>query len=547
VPVTCTSRGGRVREACAPAYRHPRTLAAWRVRRFSVGTAGGPGGGGLGEGGGLGGGSKNVWGPGGLRVPIAAPAAAPMTAPLGPGGTVFTPSAGGLLPGQGVSNVPLSESLKLPTTTAAAAPAPAFTGTVAPPVAPPRELTEREKAAMALFGGIGGTPAPAPAATGTPTRGGFGGGIGAAAPSSAPRPTAPVAVSAPAPAAPVARPAAPAPAPPPALAPAPAPAADLLDLFGGGAPAPAPRAPAPAPAFGGLGDMFAAPAPAPASTSVPFDMFGGPAAPASGGFGSPASPPLDLSGAAVPAALAGIVAAVGAKRDPAAGNTTLANDGTIVVAGHRVLAADALHLVYFIGNSSSAGPAAAVTFTLGAVDRLAVVVRASQAVSPPAAAGGGSQAVQLGSIAPRSFAAVIVTAQLSALPLPTTTVSASVKYTAATGAFTAPVSFTSDVAATDLLRPAPIDTATFGGIWTQPAMRGEQVITLPPVVRSPADFMTAIHTTCNFHPVQAIAESESAGGRGHAAVSRSPANRESRPHHAPPPCVQPRKPSSPAA
>lgn len=126
----------------------------------------------------------NVWGKGG----VAAPAPAPTPAYGGVGGS-FASSA-----------------------SAAAAPSP-----WAQPEAPagPKELTEKERMAAALFGGI--VP----------------GAAGAASQAAAPAP-------APATAAPAAAPPAPAPAPP--LAPAPAPEIDLLDMsdFGDSAPAPAP-------------------------------------------------------------------------------------------------------------------------------------------------------------------------------------------------------------------------------------------------------------------------------------------------------------------
>jgi len=105
-----------------------------------------------------------------------------------------------------------------------------------PAAAEPPELTERQKMAAALFGGVAASGAKAPA-----PKPAFGAGIAGGMTVGGGAPPAPPAAAPAAPAAPAAKKAA-APAPAPAAAPAPAPSMDLLD-FGedfGSAPAPAP-------------------------------------------------------------------------------------------------------------------------------------------------------------------------------------------------------------------------------------------------------------------------------------------------------------------
>ena len=166
----------------------------------------------------------------------------------------------------------------------------------------PRELTEREKMAAALFGGIAAAPAPSPAPASPTPRAGRLGRIGARAGSAA------------------------APSPAPAPAP-PAPADDLLGLMGGmdlGASAPAP-APAPAAASaGGLGDLFSMPSGgAGAGAGSGGDMFGS----SGGGAGAP-----DVANFTYPPA----VAAVATGRRASAANAVLGNDSNLYLGANKI-------------------------------------------------------------------------------------------------------------------------------------------------------------------------------------------------------------------
>ncbi len=355
----------------------------------------------------------------------------------------------------------------------------------APPA--PRELTEKEKMAAALFGGMGGASASKAA---TPAKK-----VAAAAPAPAPAPAA------------VAPPSVPARAPAPAPAPKPAPADDLLDIFGSSAPAPAP---APRPGMmggggGGLDDLFAAPAPAPVA-AAPADPFGGAFGGLSLGGGAAPAPAagLDLNTLSLPPQLAGLVAIPGAAREPAAGNTRCAGDAVLAVAFHKVFAPDALHLVLFLANTSAGQAVPAAQIALQAPAYLRPTV---QGGSP---AGPGT--VQVGPIPPRGSAAVVVSFALAAVPQ-----SGSIRGTVAYQGGAAPLPFSIESDVTDCLRPAPIDTPSFGGIWTQPAMAAEAVNTVPAAattVRTPADLMARVGPQLRMHPVQAIAASELLFGGG---------------------------------
>lgn len=373
--------------------------------------------------------------------------------------------------------------------------------------------------AASLFGGLGFDAPGGGAGGGASGGGGFGGARGAgaygrpAAAPAAPAAAAPAAafgrpaVAAPAPAAPVV--AAPAPAvaapAPPAAPPAPAAAVDdLLGIF-----APAPAAPSAAASASGGGGL---------------DIFGG-AAPAAA-----APPAVDLAGAAIPAALVPAGAPAGTRREPAAANGTLASDGTVGIAYHKLYAPDALHIALFVGNVSPAGaPLANAGVMIQGAPHLQVTgLRASQtAAAPVAGALNAPSQVVLGPLAPRAIACVVVSFALAAMPPgPSFTLAGGVQYTTAAGATGAPVPFAIELPVSDLVRPAAIDTAAFGGVWTQPAMRGEAAATVSPTaIRTPADMMAAAASAWNCHPVQALpATSEGiAAGRLMAPAGTAPA------------------------
>lgn len=391
---------------------------------------------------------------------------------------------------------------------------------LAPPMAPaappapveppkPRELTEKEKLAASLFGGIaasttgGGPPAgsmfatPASAAASKPAAatatasGGLFGGLGGAA----------------------ARPAGPWGAAP---APAPAPANDLLDLFGGpvaAAPKPAP-APAAAAMGGGLGDLFGAPAPAPAPKAAAGglgDLFGSMSV--GGSVGSGAG--VNVSSLTVPMQLVDAIGGGAHKKEPASGqNIALgtATDGSgLAVAYHKVLAPDALHVVLFVAAASAAS---GVSLTLTGLPYVNVT---SVKAFPPLAgaaspAPGNGVTLPLGNISAGQHSCVVLSAVLTSPP-PAGQASGSMRVAVSrAGAMAPSVTGAVEVANTDVTRPVQgaMDTNAFGGLWTNPSMRGESVITIPAAavpahLRTLEGFMAALPRDLNLTPVQAIA------------------------------------------
>lgn len=399
---------------------------------------------------------------------------------------------------------------------AAVAPAP-----VAPPA--PRELTEREKLAASLFGGVvpGGGASSGGGSGGGGLFGGMGGGsgssasagVGAGSSAGVGMRRAGIGAGAAAPAVAVAPAVTPAAAVAPVVAPVvpaavapPAPTGDLLDIFGGPAPAAAASA---APAANPLGDLF-----------------GGPAVAAV----RPAGPALNPAALTVPAplfdALGGAAAGAALKREPAAaaGNAVLGDDGVLSLSAHRIIAPDALHIALFVAHTGAGSPGPATNVTLTLTGLPYVSVTAARAHPPLAGAAapapGNGVALPLGSIAPGAFTCVLLSAVLVSPPpagTPGGAMRASISYgnPRMGGAPAAPLSAAVDIPNADALRPTPMDTAAFGGLWTNPAMRGEaaaSVPTPPSLARlggAPLDaFMGALGPLLNLHPVQAIAASE---------------------------------------
>jgi Adaptin N terminal region len=340
-----------------------------------------------------------------------------------------------------------------------------LTGFSAPAPAP-RELTEREKLAASLFGGVGS------ASTTTSSRSG-------ASASRAPAPAPVAAAPAPAPVAAPIRAAAPVPAP----APAPSASVDLLDLFGSApAPAPAPR-PAVADIFGGGGVSIAT-----ATGAAPCNLV------------ATAIPP--------PGLLESVNANNTVPKEPATGSSILADDGSLAIGLTKFCAADSLLLVLYIA-SASAIPAGSVLSIAGLpfVSLLDARAAPALAAAPTPIAGNGLN-ITLGAIAPGIPTAVLIRSVLIAPP-PAGTPCSPLRLTlSAVGR--AAMSASLYITNTDVLRPLPMDTAAFGSLWTQPAMRGEQAMTLPVGQNTPRTldtFMTAVASALNLHPVQAIAAS----------------------------------------
>jgi len=242
-------------------------------------------------------------------------------------------------------------------------------------------------------------------------------------------------------------------------------------------------------------------------------MFGG------GGFGgAPAPPAASAATAPVPAALADALGPPGApyRREPPVGNAPLAADGRVTVAGCKVLAPDALHLLLFVAaGPGSGGGLSGATLTVTGLPFLAVTgARAHPPMAgQPAPAAGNGVTLPLGAVAAGTVTVVALSTVLSSLPPATaaggTPLRMSLTYGCpATGGGPAPaLAWGMDVANTDTLRPTPMDTPTFGALWQRADMKGEQAVSvpLPAGVRGLDGFMAAIPALLNLHPVQAIA------------------------------------------
>jgi AP-4 complex subunit epsilon-1 len=348
----------------------------------------------------------------------------------------------------------------------------------APPARPPsppkpRELTEKEKLAASLFGGVG-------AAGGGGLFGGtnVGGGMGARKPAAAPAPAlaaakAPVQAPAPAAALPTAA--------KPVAAPAPAPASNVDDLLGLSWSAPAPAA-APRNDFG---DIFGAPA-----TASAFNVVSGMGAMNINAGAS--AQPLDINSFALPQPLLNVVSAPGSIRSPSVGNVRVGGsaDGSLVVASFKATAPDHLNVVVFIGNN-----AGAPTQPLSASFAVPPFLSLASAKSSTNVMISNAASIPVGVIPPRGNVSLVLTFALANVPVNS-------PITGTVGS--APVSL--DVQVTDLIRPAQMDTPAFGGMWTQPTMvaEGVQVVQGSSQVKTPADLMARLGPLLGMHPVQMI-------------------------------------------
>ena len=361
----------------------------------------------------------------------------------------------------------------------------AFSAGAAPAPAAPRELTEREKMAAAMFGGVAasgaGRAAPklgggaAGSALGGAAKFGAGAAPALAAAAKAPAFGPGSAAAAAAPAAPAA------PAPTPAPAPAASSAAiDLLDIFGSSAPAPAPaRAPA--------ADPFGL---APAAAADPFS-----AAPRSPFAALPPLPPQALL-----AALPALACASGERRAPAAGLATIVGgEGGAALGVARVYAPEGLHLLLWVVNTSPTAPLASLGLAVTPPPFLSAALRSGASGAPlPLAAPGAP--TPLPPLRPGEAAAYALTLTLCAIPSAGQLALALAGSAGGGGAV--------ELGVHEVLRPAPLDTPSFGAIWTQPAMASEAVFVIAGCrFSAPAALLEKV-TELHFNPVQAIAASE---------------------------------------
>ena len=274
-------------------------------------------------------------------------------------------------------------------------------------------------------------------------------------------------------------------------APAPAPASgggDFDDMLGLGAPAP-PAPPAAAPAASndafGLDDLLGGGgAPAPSSGGGGLDIFGG----GGGGGGAPDYQNLQVGGA-----IAGMLGAN--PRVPASGNELMGNNSSLYASGFRVKLPQQVVLVIFLSNASgSALSNVQVSFNLPAN-----TVKAAFAGEPmPSVAGGVATFASIG-----AGDSVTLVAKLS-LASPNGTMMSGIQAMAKYGGES--LQFTVPTSVTDWIRPSKITTAQFGPAWTKklPARKGAGGTG----ISAPQDFMSRIAQATGLHPVQAIARTK---------------------------------------
>ena len=267
-------------------------------------------------------------------------------------------------------------------------------------------------------------------------------------------------------------------------APAPAPVGDFDDMLGL-----APE-PAPAPASGGgdafgLDDMFGGGAPAP-SSGGDLDIFGG------GGDSGGAPDYLNLQ---VSSAIAGMLGSN--TRVPSSGNELIGNDSSLYVSGFRVKMPQQVILVIFLSNASGSPLSnVQVSFNLPAN-----TVKAAFAGDPmPRVAGGVATFASIG-----AGDSVTLVAKLS-LASPNGATMSGIQGIAKYGSES--LQFTVPTSVTDWIRPSPISTAQFGPAWTKklPAQKGSG----GSGISSPEQFMNTIAEATGLHPIQAIARTKEA-------------------------------------
>jgi len=385
----------------------------------------------------------------------------------------------------------------------------------------PREPTEKEKAAMALFAGVGGAAAPAPAARRP---------VQASPVAAAVRPAQPVTATPVRPVAaapdlfgglmeaPVAQPvaqakpvaaassdsldflmggsSAPAAAPAPAASPAKPAAAsnDLFDLFGGGASA-APVAAAPAASNAGdLFGSFGAAAPAPAASngasSGGFDMF------SQLGAGSASYGQAGASSE--------VSQQISALKSPSAEEIVVA-DSRVQVSLVKGSSASAAVVAFFVSNKTGA-PLENVQVNFNLPLGMAVAWSGDAGVQTPGGSSPAQHVLLVPSLPPHRTAAKVaslVVRDLAAFNSATHGALAVASGSVLFSGLASPLAFTSELAPSLFLRPAAIDPKVLGAAWAGlPAeVKGRAQ---PTTCSSSAQFMQRMSAALNVAAVQVI-------------------------------------------
>ena len=184
----------------------------------------------------------------------------------------------------------------------------------------------------------------------------------------------------------------------------------------------------------------------------------------------------------------------------------LGGPGGVTLSTVKIAAAEGLHILLYASNASNAPiPSTQVAFQPPPF-LTASYVGANGAPLAPGVGGG----IPLGPLAPGAFTSLVITLTLCAIP-GAGALNVQVSPPPAMGAPAAAL----EIAVRDVLRPAPIDTPSFGAVWTQPAMGGEATYVIPGCPNSAPDAVLARVPSMRFNPVQAIAASEWGGGGVH--------------------------------
>lgn len=163
------------------------------------------------------------------------------------------------------------------------------------------------------------------------------------------------------------------------------------------------------------------------------------------------------------------------------------------VSGHKILNGNSITLVLFVLNKSIS-PAAAPSATITPPSFLNVSSRHGPLGQVT------SDTIPLGSVSINNYACLAVTMTLAAVPS-----SGAVKLSLSqTSPMTAPIMCDIAIPVTDVLRPAQIDTATFGGIWTQSALSSEKVVNVAHSAKSSGPGLLHTLSSCQMHHIQTI-------------------------------------------
>ena len=270
---------------------------------------------------------------------------------------------------------------------------------------------------------------------------------------------------------------------------------NLMDLFGAPS-APAPQQQAqqqrPAPA-GGLADLFGSPAPAPAPSSAsPFDVFGGGSNEALGY--AAASPQVKSQLESLP--------------KHSANDTVIASNAQLQISFLKLFAPDSIKVALFVSNKG-ATPISNVQMTITLPNGLSVTFAGDQ-TQTRAGQHPGSQVITIPVIPPKGTQSVIVSAIVREFSFLQSTMGVSGQIGFA--GIQAPLGFNIGLEVTDLLRPAPMNTAQYGQYWKQYTDEAKAVVK-PTAVTAPQEFMNRITNIMRLHPVQTIGVENIVSGR----------------------------------